>query len=635
MSRAQVATYPYTKITEMDVFLFKEGTHFQLFDKLGSHPMTLEGVAGTYFAVWAPNAKKVSVMGSFNGWNRTTHPLFPRWDSSGIWEGFIPHVKQGDLYKYSILSLFTQLLLDKGDPFAVHWETPPRTASVVWDLSYTWNENKWSSVRQKKNQLNAPMSIYEIHFGSWQRHLNNSPLTYREMAERLPRYLTEMGFTHVEFMPLMEHPFYGSWGYQKIGYFAPSSRYGTPQDFMYLIECLHEHNIGVFLDWVPSHFPSDGHSLAHFDGTALFEHADPRQGFHPDWQSYIFNYARHEVRSFLFSSAAFWLAKYHVDGLRVDAVSSMLYLDYSRKPGEWIPNRYGGHENLEAISFIKELNAYLYKTFPHIQMIAEESTAWPKVSRPTSYGGLGFGLKWNMGWMHDTLKYFDKDPVHRKYYHQQLLFSMYYFFNENFTLSLSHDEVVYGKKSLLSKMPGDDWQKFANLRLLYSYMFTHPGKKLLFMGAEIAQWREWNHDFSLDWHLLEYTPHQGIQKLLKDLNKLYQEESALYERDFDPGGFEWVSLHDHEHSVIVFLRRGSSPTEVLLTLCNFTPVPRNHYTVELKKPGSWKCVFNSDASCYGGSGLPLKEVFVTSNTSSCTLSLTLPPLATLVLKQTA
>jgi len=633
MAKTHTTTHPYTKLTDVDIFLFKEGTHFHLFEKLGAHPMVLEGTSGTYFAVWAPNAKKVHVIGSFNGWNKRSHPLFPRWDSSGIWEGFIPGVKQGDLYKYSIVSASYPKELEKGDPFAFHWETPPKTASIVWDISYAWNEKRWLNVRHKKNHLNAPISIYEIHFGSWQRYSNHQPLTYRDVAERLPPYLVDMGFTHVEFMPLMEHPFYGSWGYQKTGYFAPSSRYGTPQDFMYLIEQLHEHQIGVFLDWVPSHFPSDGYSLAFFDGTALFEHADPRQGFHPDWQSYIFNYTRHEVRSFLFSSAAFWIDKYHADGLRVDAVSSMLYLDYSRKPGEWVPNRHGGHENLDAISFLQELNTHLYKMFPHIQMIAEESTAWPKVSRPTTQGGLGFGLKWNMGWMHDTLKYFDKDPIHRKYHHQQLLFSMYYFFNENFTLSLSHDEVVYGKKSLLSKMPGDEWQKFANLRLLYSYMFTHPGKKLLFMGGELAQWHEWNHETALDWYLLQYPSHQGIQKLLKDLNRLYQQETALYEQDFNPAGFEWVSLHDHEHSVIAFSRKGLNPLDTLLIIFNFTPVPRYNYLLEIKTKSCWIPIFNSDASIYGGSNLLHSPSFKSSEQPPYTLTLTLPPLAMMIFKQ--
>lgn len=634
MSHSQLATRPYTRITELDVFLFREGTHFRLFEKLGSHPTTVQGVDGTYFALWAPNAREVFVIGDFNGWNKKTHPLFPRWDNSGIWEGFIPGVKQGTIYKYLILSSNHHLQLEKGDPFAFFWETPPRTASIVWDLHYTWKDEKWLALREQKNQLSSPISIYEMHFGSWQRKRNNESLTYREMAETLPKYLQDMGFTHVEFMPLMEHPFYGSWGYQKTGYFAPSSRYGTPQDFMYLIDSLHQHHIGVFLDWVPSHFPSDLHSLAYFDGTCLFEHEDPRQGFHPDWKSSIFNYTRNEVKAFLISSAAFWLQKYHIDGLRVDAVSSMLYLDYSRKHGEWIPNIHGGHENLEAIAFLKQLNEHLYYSFPNIQTIAEESTSWPMVSRPTSQGGLGFGLKWDMGWMHDTLQYFSKDPLYRKYHHHHLLFGIYYFFNENFILSLSHDEVVYGKKSLLSKMPGDDWQKFANLRLLYSYMFSHPGKKLLFMGSEIAQWHEWNHEIPLDWHLLEYSPHQGIQRLLRDLNHLYQKEKSLHELDFHYEGFQWITLHDSDNSVIAFGRKGRHPSDMLIAICNFTPIPRYYYTIEIHEKGPWKEIFNSDLAIYGGSNLSNKLPLETTQHGHVhRLTLTLPPLATLFLKR--
>jgi 1,4-alpha-glucan branching enzyme len=635
MSKAKNSTLPYLFITDFDIFLFKEGTHFELFKKLGSHPMVVKETMGTHFAVWAPHAKSVSVIGDFNGWNKHSHPLFLRWDHSGIWEGFIPGVSHGCIYKYFIVSHINDTPLEKGDPFAFSWEIPPKTASVVWDLSYTWNEKNWDAIKEKKNHLNAPMSIYELHFGSWQRNSSHHSLSYLEMSRVLPPYLKEMGFTHVEFMPMMEHPFYGSWGYQKTGYFAPSSRYGTPQEFMQLIEALHEHHIGVFLDWVPSHFPSDIHGLACFDGSCLFEHADPRQGFHPDWKSFIFNYTRHEVRSFLISSAVFWLETYHVDGLRVDAVSSMLYLDYSRKHNEWMPNIYGGNENLEAISFLKCLNEYLYAKFPHIQMIAEESTSWPKVSKPTFHGGVGFGLKWNMGWMHDTLDYFSKDPLYRKHHHHHFLFSMYYFFNENFVLSLSHDEVVYGKKSLLSKMPGDDWQKFANLRLLYSYMYAHPGKKLLFMGSEIGQWNEWNHDAALDWYLLQYSPHEGIQKLLKDLNHLYQQHPALYQLDFQYEGFQWLTLHDSDHSVLSFLRKAKHPEETLLAVCNFTPIPRYHYCVEVKEKSSWELLFNSDLNCYGGSHLPHHDVLHTSEeeTHIHRLYLTLPPLGALFFKR--
>jgi len=625
---------PHTIISDVDIFLFKQGTHFRLYEKLGCHPMTVNGVEGTYFAVWAPNATLVSVIGDFNGWNRTSHPLFARWDSSGIWEGFIPGVKQGAIYKYVIKNHHFET--EKGDPFALAWEEPPRTASIVWELDYKWNDAKWDTMRAEKNAFSAPMSIYEIHFGSWQRKEHNQSLTYREMAEILPKYLSEMGFTHVEFMPLMEHPFYGSWGYQKIGYFAPSRRYGTPQDFMYLIDKLHQHEIAVLLDWVPSHFPSDIHGLANFDGTALYEHADPRKGFHPEWKSYIFNYGRNEVRSFLISSAVFWLQNYHLDGLRVDAVSSMLYLDYARNADEWIPNIHGGHENLDAISFLKQLNEYVYASFPYVQMIAEESTAWPMVSRPTSVGGLGFGLKWNMGWMHDTLEYFSKDPVHRKYHHGTLLFNLYYLFSENFVLSLSHDEVVYGKRSLLNKMPGDDWQKFANLRLLYSYMFAHPGKKLLFMGAEIGQWEEWDHEKSLDWHLLAYNPHQGIKRILHDLNFLYRNEKALHNLEIHWECFEWVNMYDSDNSVISFYRKDPQSNEVLLVICNFTPVPRENYTLGLNRGGRWKEIFNSDAAEYGGTNNWRYQTIETKPAENVSLfTATLPPLSTMVFKQLA
>lgn len=631
-------SYEYSLFTENDTYLFKQGRHFHLFDKFGSHPMTCGKQPGTYFAVWAPNAESVSVIGNFNGWNRTTHPLGVRWDSSGIFEGFIPNVGQGEMYKYFIKSK-SGMELEKGDPFALFWETPPKTASIVWDLKYNWNEGNWNGAKIKKNALNAPISIYELHYGSWRRKVEegNRPLTYKEMARILPRYLKEMGFTHVEFMPMMEHPFYGSWGYQKVGYFAPSSRFGTPEDFMFLIDALHQSEIGVLLDWVPSHFPSDEHGLANFDGTHLYEHEDPRKGFHPEWRSYIFNFNRNEVRSFLISSAMFWLEKYHVDGLRVDAVSSMLYLDYARENNEWIPNIHGGRENLEAIDFIKSLNEFLYERFPHIQMIAEESTAWPMVSRPTYLGGLGFGMKWNMGWMHDTLTYFCKEAIHRKYHHNELLFSMLYIYHENFLLSLSHDEVVYGKSSLLGKMPGDDWQKFANLRLLYAYMFAHPGKKLLFMGSEIGQWDEWNHEKSLDWHLLQWAPHQGIQRILKDLNRLYQKEEALHSLDFQPEGFEWVDLHDAENSIISFLRKGQDPNHYILIVCNFTPVPRQNYSVGAPFGGNWKEIFNSDAAEYWGSQLlnkgSLEAKEENTQNRPYRLLLTLPPLGAIMLKR--
>lgn len=627
---------PYSLLTDLDIHLFKEGRHYTLYEKMGSHPVEVNGVKGTYFSVWAPNATHVSVIGDFNQWNTKAHPLAVRWDSSGIWEGFIPEVRQGALYKYHIISSVEGTHLDKGDPFAFSWETPPCTASVVWELDYKWNENHWKKNRAEKNSLEAPISIYEIHLGSWKRNELHQSLTYRDMAEQLPSYLHEMGFTHVEFMPLMEHPFYGSWGYQKVGYFAASSRYGTPQDFMYLIDELHRHNIGVYLDWVPSHFPSDLYGLAHFDGTHLYEHADERKRMHPEWKSYIFNLTRHEVRSFLISSAAFWFDKYHIDGLRVDAVSSMLYLDYSRKEGEWEPNRFGGRENLEAIEFLRELNTHIYQRFPYVQMIAEESTAWPMVSRPVSVGGLGFGMKWNMGWMHDTLNYFNKEPVHRKYHHHDLLFSMVYAFNENFILSLSHDEVVYGKASLLGKMTGDDWQKFANLRLLYGYMFTHPGKKLLFMGAELASWNEWSHESSLDWHLIEYDRHLGIQKAVKDLNHLYRTEPALYHFDFSYEGFTWIDMHDGEQSVISYMRKGTNPEETILVVCNFTPIVRENYLIGAPSGGFWREIFNSDSTYYGGSNVGnLGGVTAESSTMHnlpYRLNITLPPLAVVCFK---
>ncbi|MGD2080190.1 MAG: 1,4-alpha-glucan branching protein GlgB, partial [Nitrospirota bacterium] len=529
-------------LSDYDIYLFKEGNHFSLYEKLGSHVIESEGVRGTCFAVWAPNADKVTVMGDFNGWDRQAHPLASRWDGSGIWEGFVPGVGQGALYKYHIRSRHRGYKVDKGDPFAFRWETPPSTASVVWDLSYDWNDSEWEKDRSRHNSLDAPMSIYEVHLGSWQRvpGEDNRHLNYREIADRLANYVKEMGFTHVEFMPVMEHPFYGSWGYQTTGHFAPTSRYGNPEDFMFLVDKLHQSGIGVILDWVPSHFPDDEHGPVYFDGTYLFEHSDPKKGYHPEWHSYIYNYGRNEVRNFLLSSGMFWLKRYHADGLRVDAVASMLYLDYGRKEGEWIPNEYGGRENIEAISFLRKLNEAAYERHPDAHTIAEESTAWPMVSRPVYVGGLGFGMKWNMGWMHDTLKYLSNDPVFRKYHHNQLTFSIWYAFYENFVLPLSHDEVVYGKGSLLGKMPGDDWQKFANLRLLYGYMYCHPGKKLLFMGGEFGQRQEWYHEEGLHWHLLHYEPHQGIKRWVEDLNRLLRSEPALHERDFENGGFEWV-----------------------------------------------------------------------------------------------
>jgi len=618
-------------LTSDDLYLFNEGSHYRLYEKLGSHCREFNGVAGTYFAVWAPNARQVSVIGEFNGWNRSTHLLTSR-GFSGIWEGFIPGVGHGVQYKYYINSQHGSYSVEKADPFAFYCETPPRTASITWNLDYEWNDQSWMTDQCKRNSPDSPVSVYEIHLGSWRRapDEDHRHLMYRELAEQLPEYIGKMGFTHVEFLPITEHPFYGSWGYQTTGYFAPTSRYGTPQDFMYLVDHLHHHGIGVILDWVPSHFPNDEHGLGYFDGTHLYEHSDPRQGFHPDWNSFIFNYGRNEVRSFLLSSALFWLERYHIDALRVDAVASMLYLDYARKQGEWIPNQYGGNENLEAISFLRRMNEAVYQEKPGVQTIAEESTAWPMVSRPTYLGGLGFGLKWDMGWMHDTLEYMSKNPIHRRYHHNNLTFRAVYAFSENFVLPLSHDEVVHGKGSLIGKMPGDDWQKFANLRLLYGYMYAQPGKKLLFMGSEIGQWREWAHDESLEWHLLDYLPHSGLQRWVSDLNKLYRSQPALHELDFDSAGFEWVDCNDVEAGVISLLRKGRSPDDVVLVVCNFTPVPRFNYRIGVPFMGFWQEMLNSDAKEYGGSGQGnmggIEAAPILLHGRPCSVTLTVPPL---------
>jgi 1,4-alpha-glucan branching enzyme len=630
--------YDVNLLTEHDIFLFKEGTHGRLYQKLGSHLLTVDGIQGTHFAVWAPNAERVSVIGDFNRWDRHAHPLRVRDDGSGIWEGFIPAVRQGALYKYRIASRYQGYQVDKGDPFAFRWELPPQTAAQVWDLDYSWGDTAWRQARHNANNLVAPCTIYEVHLGSWRRvpEQGNRYLTYRELALQLAEYVKKMGFTHVELLPVMEHPFYGSWGYQTIGYFAPTARYGTPQDLMFLVDHLHQQGIGVILDWVPSHFPNDEHGLAYFDGTYLFEHADPKQGYHPEWKSYIFNYGRHEVCAFLLSSALFWLDHYHIDGIRVDAVASMLYLDYARGEGEWIPNPHGGKENLEAISFIRQLNEAVYRDHPEAQTIAEESTSWPMVSRPTYVGGLGFGMKWNMGWMHDTLNYMAQDPIHRKYAHDQLSFSLWYAFYENFVLPLSHDEVVHGKASLIGKMPGDDWQKFASLRLLFGYMYGHPGKKLLFMGGEFAQWQEWNHDESLHWHLLQYPLHQGIQRWVKDLNQLCRLEAALHELDFSAAGFEWIDVHNAEQSVIGFIRKAKSTDTLILVVANFTPVPRLSYRVGAPRGGWWQELLNSDAELYGGRGYGnlggIEAAPVPAHGRYYSLSLTLPPLGILFLK---
>ncbi|MGV8900128.1 MAG: 1,4-alpha-glucan branching protein GlgB [Burkholderiaceae bacterium] len=625
-------------LTDHDIYLFKQGTHVRLYDKLGSHPVQQNGVAGTWFAVWAPNAAQVSVIGDFNSWNKQSHPLALRHDDSGIWEGFIADIGHGATYKYHIVSKHSGFQVDKGDPFAFYWQLAPSTASRIWQLNYDWDDAKWMQGRHTANALNAPFSLYELHLGSWMRvpEEGNRFLTYREIAPRLATYVNEMGFTHVELMPVTEHPFYGSWGYQTTGYFAPTARFGTPEDFMYLVDHLHQNGIGVILDWVPSHFPNDEYGLANFDGTNLYEHEDPRQGFHPEWSSCIFNYGRNEVRGFLASSALFWLEKYHLDGLRVDAVASMLYLDYARKPGEWIPNVHGGHENLEAVRFLRDLNLAIYRDHPDVQTLAEESTAWPAVSRPLYLDGLGFGMKWNMGWMHDTLVYFSLDPINRKYHQDQLLFSICYAFTENFVLPLSHDEVVHGKGALIGKMPGDSWQQFANLRLLYGYMWAHPGKKLLFMGCEFGQRREWQHDESLEWHLLQYPEHNGLQRWVQDLNRIYRSEPALHALDFSPDGFEWIDCSDAQQSVVIFLRKGLTPQDIVLVMCNCTPVPHHNYQVGVPHGGFWRELLNSDATLYGGSGQGnmggVEAAPIAAHGRSHSLMLTLPPLAVVYFK---
>jgi 1,4-alpha-glucan branching enzyme len=624
-------------LTDQDFYLFNEGSHIRLYEKLGAHAHREANVPGTHFAVWAPGARRVSVMGDFNGWNKTRHPLHPQ-GQSGIWEAFIPNIGQGIHYKYHIISRDNNYEVDKADPYGFFHQVAPKTASIVWNLDYQWQDQEWTSRRREAQHLAKPLSIYEVHLGSWRRVPEDGyrSLSYRELAEPLAQYVRDMGFTHVEFMPVTEHPFFGSWGYQTTGYFAPTSRYGTPQDFMFLIDYLHQQGIGVILDWVPSHFPNDEHGLGFFDGTHLYEHADPQQGYHPDWNSFIFNYGRHEVRSFLLSSALFWLDKYHIDGLRVDAVASMLYLDYSRKSGQWVPNQYGGNENLEAIAFLRRFNEEVYKNYPDVQTIAEESTSWPLVSRPTYLGGLGFGLKWDMGWMHDTLHYLSRDSIHRRFHHGEATFRMIYAFTENYVLPLSHDEVVHGKGSLLSKMPGDDWQQFANLRLLFGYMFGMPGKKLLFMGGEFGQGDEWQHDGSLHWYLLQFAPHAGVQQWVKDLNRVYHDEPALHEQDCRPEGFEWIDCNDAESSTLSFLRKAQTNDDVILIVCNFTPVPRSSYQVGVPRGGHWRELLNSDAQIYGGSGLGnlggVEAEATSTHGRPFSLTITLPPLAVVVFK---
>ncbi len=625
-------------LSDFDLHLMGEGTHFGNYEKLGAHTTEIQGVRGVCFALWAPNARRVSVVGDFNHWDGRRHPMRVR-GGSGIWELFIPGLSNGEVYKYEIKSSHNSFLSLKADPYAFYSELRPRTASVVFDINrYPWHDQEWMAGRERRQGLDAPIALYEVHLGSWMRvpEEGNRMLSYRELAERLAKYAQEMGYTHVELLPVMEHPLDESWGYQTTGYFAPTSRHGTPEDFMFFVDTLHRNGLGVILDWAPAHFPADAHGLAFFDGTHLYEHEDPRMREHPDWGTRIFNYGRNEVRNFLWTSALFWLEKYHIDGLRVDAVASMLYLDYSRKPGEWVPNRYGGNENLEAVDFVKRFNELTHQRHPGTLTAAEESTAWPAVSRPTYLGGLGFSLKWNMGWMHDTLLYFSKDPVFRKYHHNNLTFSLLYAFNENFVLVLSHDEVVHGKRSLLAKMPGDVWQQFANLRALYGLMYAHPGKKMLFMGGEFGQWIEWNSNQSLDWHLLDYEPHRKLRELVRDLNRLYRSEPALHQVDFDWTGFEWVDFQDVENSVIAFLRRARNRDDYVLVVCNFTPVPRSNYRVGVPREGWHRELLSTDALDYGGGGIsnqPGRQAEARPwHNQPCSLELTLPPLGVVILK---
>ncbi|MEM9990204.1 MAG: 1,4-alpha-glucan branching protein GlgB [Bacteroidota bacterium] len=626
-------TIAHTLFTDFDISLFKEGRHFRVYEKMGSHVVEVDGVAGTYFAVWAPNARAVSIIGNFNRWSKNAHPLIARRDGSGIWEGFVPGVEHGELYQYYIQTHFGQAFA-KADPYARFAEVPPARASITWELDYEWQDGAWMEERKATKNQEKPYAVYEVHLGSWKKVGEKSEsLSYRQMADELVEYVVEMGFTHIEMMPVMEHPYYPSWGYQITSYFAPTSRYGKPEDFAYLVDSCHQAGIGVILDWVPSHFPNDGFALAKFDGTHLYEHADPRKGFHPDWKSAIFNYSRNEVRNFLVSNALFWLEKYHIDGLRVDAVASMLYLDYSRNDGEWIPNKYGGRENLEAIDFLKTFNEAVHQEYPDVVTIAEESTAWPGVSQPTFSGGLGFDQKWMMGWMHDTLGYFKRETIYRRFHHSEMTFSIVYAFSERFMLPLSHDEVVHGKRSLLEKMPGDEWQRFANLRLLYGYMYTHPGTKLLFMGGEFGQTTEWSHASGLRWEQLEKPLHKGAQRLVSDLNKLYTAYPALYEKQFSYEGFQWIELNDNRNNVLSYIRKGEAGT--LMVICNFMPTPHQDFQVGCPALGTWTEVLNSDAKIYGGSDFPTLDSVEASaefwNNRPYSVRLNLPPLGILIL----
>lgn len=625
-------------LTDFDLHLIGEGSHYKKYEKLGAHVIEFDGVKGVHFAVWAPNAKSVSVIGDFNNWNARSNPMHCL-GSSGIWEAFVPDAGEGALYKFEIKSRLRKYTSQKADPFAFYFELRPKSASIVYDINgYEWSDDEWIRRRAEINWLESPVAMYEVHLSSWMSVPEEGDrwLTYRELADKLIPYVKDLGYTHIELLPVTEHPLDASWGYQTLGYFAPTCRYGTPKDFMYFIDRCHQSNVGVVLDWVPAHFPTDGHGLGFFDGTCLYEHADPKKGFHPDWGTKIFNYGRNEVRSFLLSNALFWLEKYHIDGLRVDAVASMLYLDYSRKEGEWIPNIYGGRENLEAIDFIKRFNEVAHQYHPGVLTIAEESTAWPGVSKPTYLGGLGFSMKWNMGWMNDTLEYFSKDSVYKKFHHNNLTFSLLYAFSENFILPLSHDEVVHGKGSLLNKMPGDMWQKFANLRMLHGFMYGHPGKKLLFMGGEFGQWDEWNFDKSLDWHLLDYEPHRGLQRFIKDLNHIYKAEPSLYEADFDYTGFDWIDFHDVEGSIVSFVRRARHYNDFTVFVCNFTPVPRHNYRIGVPEQCFYAELLNSDSAFYWGSnmgnsgGIYAEQMPIHNKPYS--IKIALPPLSVMIFK---
>jgi 1,4-alpha-glucan branching enzyme len=624
-------------LSDLDLHLFNEGNHYEIYEKLGAHQREIDGITGINFAVWAPNASAISVVGDFNDWDGRKHPM-RKLIPSGVWELFVPDLPLGEIYKFRVTDCHGHQV-EKSDPYGFYSELPPKTASVVVNLNdYQWQDSDWMARRKQMNMLEQPISVYELHLGSWRQEGSgpNGWMNYREIAHQIVEYCNNLGFTHIELMPISEHPFTGSWGYQTVGYFATTSRYGTPEDFMYFVDYCHQNNLGVIIDWVPAHFPKDGHGLAKFDGTALFEHDDPRQGEHPDWDTLIFNYERNEVRNFLVSNAMFWLKKFHIDGLRVDAVASMLYLDYSRNEGEWIPNKYGGRENLGAIDFLKTLNERVHETFPGVLTIAEESTAWGGVSRPTYAGGLGFSLKWNMGWMNDTIRYFQKDPIHRKYHHDELTFSLIYAFTENFMLPFSHDEIVHGKGSLLDQMPGDLWQKFANLRLLYSYMWTHPGKKLLFMGSEWGQWNEWNCNAALQWDLLQWDSHQGLQKMVTDLNALYRREPALHQMDFEGGGFEWIDCQSREDSTLSYVRRAKDPDDFVIVCCNFTPAVRHEYRLGVPVAGNYSEVFNSDSEYYSGTnvgnGIGIDSQPIAVHGREHSIKLSMPPMGVTIFK---